>query len=267
MRKKEDDLIQLAFGDLKKEHADALRQACSADAEASETLRSYEMMREGLLGLKDIPEMQMSTERLRDAILKDGLKPHPQSRFNWNLLAWPVSLGLAATMGWMYLKPSSSTSQPILVSEDSRPVATNFDTKIDLSQPDLDTVPVTSGLFGSPDLSTMLSNVKSLPVNDVEVSSVSETPVRVKALATKARRSTTAHVAKTHDEKVSATTAPMALTSTSMDRESKSETSELAFSATPKNESPIVVIEPSPMATMSTDRAREVTADNVVVGG
>lgn len=93
-RKNEEQLIELAFGDISAGEAERLRQEISADPKASETLRTYEELRSSIGGLRDVPEMQLSRERLRHAILAGGLK---ESR-NWNLqwLGAPVAIAAVA---------------------------------------------------------------------------------------------------------------------------------------------------------------------------
>lgn len=74
-RKRNDDLIRLAFGDLRESEAEQLRAELSKDPQAMRELGAYEGLRADLRCLDDIPEPQISTEMIRDAILKQGLKP------------------------------------------------------------------------------------------------------------------------------------------------------------------------------------------------
>lgn len=76
-RRFEDKLAELAFGDLSPEEAAKLEREMGADPKAMAALSTYREMREGLKGLSEVPEDQLSRERLRDAILTQGLKPAP----------------------------------------------------------------------------------------------------------------------------------------------------------------------------------------------
>ncbi len=74
-RKLEDQLIRLSFGDLSKEEADRIRAEVRGDAEATRMLDELQGLKSDLRSLKDVPPDQLSTERLRHAILNQGLKP------------------------------------------------------------------------------------------------------------------------------------------------------------------------------------------------
>lgn len=93
-RKNEVQLIELAFGDVNPEEATQLRQQVEADASSMATLQAYEELRNSLGNLRDVPEMQMSRERLRDAILADGLRE--SRRFTWTWFAAPAAVAALA---------------------------------------------------------------------------------------------------------------------------------------------------------------------------
>lgn len=86
MRKKiEEELAKLAFGDLDADTARRLELQTQADPEASKTFDSYCRMKNELRSLcTDVPDDQLSKDRLREAILTRGLKEHrPVSRLSW----------------------------------------------------------------------------------------------------------------------------------------------------------------------------------------
>lgn len=86
MRKKiEEELAKLAFGDLDADAARRLELQTQADPEASKTFDSYCRMKNELRSLcTDVPDDQLSKDRLREAILTRGLKEHrPVSRLSW----------------------------------------------------------------------------------------------------------------------------------------------------------------------------------------
>lgn len=93
-RKNEETLIELAFGDLSPAEADRLRAEIARDAESQATLQAYEDLRASIGRLRDIPEMQMSRERLRHAILAGGLKE--SRKWQWNWIGAPVAIAAVA---------------------------------------------------------------------------------------------------------------------------------------------------------------------------
>jgi len=100
-RRKENKLMNLAFGELSKDEAAALEGSLSDDPQARNTVQSYQRMRSDLQLLHDIPEMQMSHERLRDAVLREGLKKQNHAaRFGWVVApGMAVVLAVALMMG------------------------------------------------------------------------------------------------------------------------------------------------------------------------
>lgn len=99
MNYRDEDLIKLAFGELDETEAETLRKELSADAAASSQIGEYNWIKEGLSDLRPVPPMQYSTERLRDAILGEGLnvrKRNPLAR----ILAWTPAgaFGVAAVI-------------------------------------------------------------------------------------------------------------------------------------------------------------------------
>lgn len=113
----EDKLAQLAFGELDSQEAVKVEQEISADPKALRALSMYKDMRDGLRELSEVPEDQFSNERLRDAILKQGLRPaapRPSSRWSW--LWMPAA---AAAMGFCLITVLTSrhrqTREPQIV--------------------------------------------------------------------------------------------------------------------------------------------------------
>ncbi len=115
--KLENKLAQLAFGDLTPSEARQLEAEAERDPDARRALMLYKDMRDGLRNLQDVPEDQFSKERLRDAILTQGLRP-PISRqtSNRSWLWMPVA---ACALGFsvMFMRHSfdQTSKQPELV--------------------------------------------------------------------------------------------------------------------------------------------------------
>ncbi|MBI1757279.1 MAG: hypothetical protein HYR64_09265 [Fimbriimonas ginsengisoli] len=116
-RRDEDLLLKVAFGDATADEV-ARADGLSRDPEASRRLAELRRMREGLHLLREVPEAQISTERLRDALLRNGLKPE---RSGWGLgWVWMPAGALAATFliaSWVMRQ------SPTLVRSDAGPSA------------------------------------------------------------------------------------------------------------------------------------------------
>jgi len=98
----EDKLAKLAFGELNSDEAARLEREVQSDPEALRTLSMYKDMRSGLRSLSDIPEDQFSKERLRDAILTQGLKPVPTRPVSNRTWLWMPAAACALGFALMY---------------------------------------------------------------------------------------------------------------------------------------------------------------------
>lgn len=122
-RKREEELMQLAFGDLRREESGRLQAELNGDPEAVKAFDVYCEMREGLKALRDVPEMQLSTERLREAILRDGLQPKRTPAWNWSWLATPIAVGACAFVVVSAMRkpaeilPGTSTANGLVVGD------------------------------------------------------------------------------------------------------------------------------------------------------
>ena len=113
-RKNEEELIKLAFGDIEPQGSERAKKMLADDAEAAKLFAGYSEIREGLKSLKT-PEHQLSTERLREAILKQGLKQKsPLAGWKWTLA--PLAVAAAAFLITLRMGGQPTTG----------PVVTNF---------------------------------------------------------------------------------------------------------------------------------------------
>jgi hypothetical protein len=80
-------LIDLAFNDLSQEESAKLEAKASKSPKAAKELRDWRVLSESLKELNP-PEHQLSNDRLRAAILGQGLKPKPvvQKSWDWSLI-------------------------------------------------------------------------------------------------------------------------------------------------------------------------------------
>lgn len=138
-RKREEELMQMAFGDLRREMGSRAAEI-DKDPDAAKTYQAYCEMRDGLKALRDIPEMQLSTERLRDAILREGLHPKRGFVWNWSWITTPLAVGACAfVVVTMIRKPASpipggnivSNGQPMMVGMNEASKPDLFDTTFD----------------------------------------------------------------------------------------------------------------------------------------
>lgn len=109
-RKLEEQLSRFAFGDLDSGEAARLEAEIAGDADALQTLASYRAMRVDLEALgAEIPAHQLSTERLRDALLDQGLRStSKKATYGW--LWAPTSVAVIA-FGLVFFK---NMNRPII---------------------------------------------------------------------------------------------------------------------------------------------------------
>ena len=245
----EEKLTQLAFGELSPKEAARVEAQASKDPEALRMLNSYRGMKSGLSDLTEIPEDQFSKDRLRDAILTQGLKPKAVDRSGgWNWLWMPTAACVLAA-GLMMFGPFGSRSNEPVVAINDGAVASTL-----LAQ---------SPLIKSFDFSP--KEVKPTPV-------IKKNPVRV-AMNTVSQNDERQQadelipMGNEDDEPVkkSALQASLPKTTISTPNSVIDDTTEpVLTSPTP----PIVLIEENKDEMTGANRATEVgTASNVVIGG
>lgn len=130
-RKKEDQWIEFAFGDLRGDAADALRDEIANDPAAQRLVHQMQQMKEGLTRLP-VPPCQVSTERLRDAILNQGLHPRSNAPSWWRMAWMPVAAAVLAVVSMQFLAPTQPAPErgPVAIVE-SGTGSRNAETSID----------------------------------------------------------------------------------------------------------------------------------------
>lgn len=114
----EEKLAMLAFGDISPEEARELERKAASHPEAQKALDQYRAMRAELRNLGEaVPPDQLSKERLRDAILGQGLKPKPVANESRNWFWMPILAG-AAAFSIFWFRPTQ-TVEPQLVLDGS----------------------------------------------------------------------------------------------------------------------------------------------------
>lgn len=118
-RNYEDKLMDLAFGELNPEEAARLEARMEAEPNAARDLAFTRTMREDLLALsRDVPADQLSKERLRQAILGNGLHPMPMRRplgLGW---LWAPATAFVAAFVLVLLR--SQSGEPAYVAKTER---------------------------------------------------------------------------------------------------------------------------------------------------
>jgi len=92
-------MIDLAFGEFSETEAVELETRASADPIAAKQLQELRSLKSDLKALSDIPPHQLSNDRLRDAILGQGLKP--KSVFDWSWI-WMPALSCTLVAGLLF---------------------------------------------------------------------------------------------------------------------------------------------------------------------
>jgi len=109
-KRQEENIAKLAFGDLSEAQAAEVRAQAAANPDAARALDSYATLRDDLRRLRDVPPDQLSKERLRNAILTQGLNPKPvRSSFPW---MWASTAGLAAVLAIAVMMRPTEQSKP-----------------------------------------------------------------------------------------------------------------------------------------------------------
>lgn len=119
----EERLARLAFGDITPEEAQRLEQEAQGNPEAARILTEYRSMRDGLRGLgADVPADQMSKERLRDAILGQGLRPVAPEPARLSLTwLWMPTVACAIAFGIFTIRNNApTTGEPMIVMDQTK---------------------------------------------------------------------------------------------------------------------------------------------------
>jgi len=113
MKRKNDDLLRLAFGELSADAAQSVEAQAAADPEARRELEAYRDLHVGLQHLPPPPPDGLSTERLRAAILDRELKTH---RPAFAAFAW-APMALAAVAAVLFLSHRAPSGDPTIVAD------------------------------------------------------------------------------------------------------------------------------------------------------
>lgn len=120
--KNDDELLNLAFGELSDRDSQAFEARLLGDSSAQKELDLLRTLRSDLTAIRDdIPEMQFSKERLREAILSSGTKP-ARHAFPWlNWVLGPAALASVAALAFVMTK-GVNHKEPVIVASNQPPV-------------------------------------------------------------------------------------------------------------------------------------------------
>lgn len=120
MNRLDDLILRAAYGEASAEDLAELKLRAAADPKIQAKLDRHLAVCGAMQSLKEVPVNQLSNERLREAVLRQGLKPEAKRSSIWSWAWMPtasfilVLMILPLSKGWM---PSSAEPQVVLKSD------------------------------------------------------------------------------------------------------------------------------------------------------
>lgn len=250
----EDQLAKLAFGELSTSEEAELRRLCESDPEAGKTLEQFQSIRHGLKQLPVTPH-QLSTERLNEAILRQGLRsPAEPSLWRWlSAPTWAAAAVLAIWGSW-----SVYSAGPVESGLTAKPLA---------ARSNLSKGPSGSSGMNS-NLESALAQAELSAPDQGAIESAHVEPMKVAKAAPPPPISTEKSVRVAKREPSAPADLVYAADQLSIDVIENAIVSSAAFAASPDDSEPLVIIDEARDETTGASRAKEVTSvSNVVVGG
>ncbi len=132
--KNDDELLNLAFGELSDRDSQAFEARLLGDASAQKELDLLRTLRSDLTAIRDdIPEMQFSKERLRDAIMASGKPARPA--FPWlNWVLGPAALASVAALAFVMTK-GSGPKETVFVASNTKPAVEKVLPDVEIKAP------------------------------------------------------------------------------------------------------------------------------------
>ncbi|MEI7577300.1 MAG: hypothetical protein WCK51_10430 [Armatimonadota bacterium] len=132
--KNDDELLNLAFGELSDRDSQALEAKLLGDYSAQKELDLLRTLRSDMIAIRDdIPEMQFSNERLRQAILSSGKPARPA--FPWlNWVLGPAALASVAALAFVMTK-GSGPKETVFVANNTKPAVENVLPDVEIKVP------------------------------------------------------------------------------------------------------------------------------------
>lgn len=126
----------------------------SLDLKQAKQFQALSQLKADLKLLNDVPECQLSSERLRRRILDEGMQPQRQSRgWFWSASAGAISyacMAAAAVMIWNWYQPApSAPPQNLALVAPVTPTLENLETKAPVEKPDSAPQPAAAAVSAS----------------------------------------------------------------------------------------------------------------------
>lgn len=105
---RQDQIFEYAFGEMSAQDAQVFEASLLNDIEAQKEINVLKGLRSDFGLLSDVPEMQFSKERLRNAILDQGMQPRKRPGINW--LQWlmaPTALAAVVALTFVVTRNGS----------------------------------------------------------------------------------------------------------------------------------------------------------------
>ncbi len=115
-----EQLTNMAFGD-----SPLVDPSTLSGAELRE-LENLKHLRQDLRLLGNVPEPQISIDRVRDAILREGLKPQAEPKFGWSWFAMPLAT-CAIAFAIVFFRPKANVNPNIVLNPNLTAVNSKFD--------------------------------------------------------------------------------------------------------------------------------------------
>jgi hypothetical protein len=272
-RKKEDDLIKFAFGEMDSHDMQVFEANLLNDPSLTKEADVYREMREDLASFRDVPEMQFSVERLRSAILDQGIQPK-RDRAPW--LTWllaPTAVASVLALGFVLTNGVNRKTQ-IVMAEPTVAMKSEqksyFESKPDPSDFQVTQMKEQTVFTPSPSRSDeVLQRSRSRIVNN-DASSPARSRTRVRLANTPRRSKTAIIVASNAVSPLSSESTSPSVSNPVMDTDAMT----VARMPQPKistpsiSEAPLVLIDSSQDSGVGAAVATEVTnPTNVIIGG
>ena len=132
--KNDDELLNLAFGELSDRDSQAFEAKLLGDASAQKELELLRTLRSDFTAIRDdIPEMQFSKERLREAILASGKPARPAT--NWlNWVLGPAAMASVAALAFVMMKGTGS-KETVFVASNTKPALERVLPSVEIKPP------------------------------------------------------------------------------------------------------------------------------------
>lgn len=118
-----DRIIELAFGELTPSEAEEMKDSLAADPGLLREMMDYQQLKDDLVALRAVPAHQLSTERLKDAILQQGLTHKPANTLSIFQWLWAPAAAACLVAAFMITKNAMRPDPKVMMGESASIVA------------------------------------------------------------------------------------------------------------------------------------------------